>query len=300
MLEFEDFIEEIKGSIKEYLCQYPIEKIEVSQMLKNNGVVETGLIVRMEESQIAPNIYLEYYYKLYKDGKDISEILSDITEAYLYAWDQVKDKEYTPYNEEQIQKKLFVRLVNQAQNEEFLKEYPHIPYLDLAITFRYVVLADGDKIGSAIVSYDDMARWGYDLQTLYKYALGNMRAMFCPKLLPLDEMLAEKFDELGIEDAPEASENLYVLTNEFGMNGASFMLYEDILNSFSVKMNQNFYILPSSIHEVLLVPDIEGVDVGFLADTVREVNAVAVAKMEYLSDSVYYYDSGMKRVSICG
>lgn len=298
MLEFEEFIEEVKAGISEYLVQFPIEKVELHQMLKNNGVLETGLVIVLSNSNISPNIYLEHYYELYKDGHMMEEILADIATAYIYAREQVEDREYEPYDAQQIKKHLFIRLVNQEQNEEFLQKCPYIPFLDLAITFRYIVISDGERIGSALVSFEDMDRWGYDLQTLYEHARSNMRQMFEPRMVRLEDMLKERMEELE-EDIPEVENPLYVLTNDIGMNGASFMLYEDLLENFANEQNSSFYILPSSIHEVLLLPEKESVDVDFLAQTVCDVNRLAVAKIEYLSDSVYRYDFATKQVSIC-
>lgn len=298
MLEFEEFIEEVKLRIPEYLEQFPIENVEIHQMLKNNGVLETGLVILLESSNISPNIYLEHYYELYKDGHMFEEILADIATAYIFAKEQVADKEYVPYDEEQVRKHLFIRLVNQEQNEDFLQKCPYIPYLDLAITFRYIVISDGERIGSVLVSFEDMERWKFDLETLYEYALSNMRNMFEPRMVRLEEMLRERMEDLE-EEIPDIENPLYVLTNDIGMNGASFMLYEDILETFAREQESSFYILPSSIHEVLLLPEKESIDVDFLAQTVCDVNRLAVAKIEYLSDSVYRYDFATKRISIC-
>lgn len=298
MLDFEEFIEEVKNRIVEYLEEYPIETVEIHQVLKNNGVLETGLVILLKGSNISPNIYLESYYQLYTEGHLVEELLADIAAAYIFAKEQVEDKEYEPYDAKQAEKHLFIRLINQEQNEELLQKCPYIPYLDLAITFRYIILSDGERIGSALVSFDDMKRWGYDLGTLYKHALSSMRALFEPRTVSLEKMLRERMAEFE-EDICDIDNPLYVLTNDIGMNGASFMLYDDVLETFAREQKSSFYILPSSIHEVLLLPEKEEMNVAFLAETVREVNRMAVAKIEYLSDSVYRYDFNSKCVSIC-
>lgn len=299
MFDFEEFIEEIKTHIGDYLEELSIESVEIHQVLKNNGVLETGLVIKQENNNVSPNIYLEHYYMRHKGGFSMDEILMDIASAYRFAMEQIECRDYLPLDEKQVKRNLFIRLVNQAQNETFLCSCPHIPYLDLAITFRYMLISDGERIGSALVRFEDMEHWGFSLEELYEYAMTNMRAMFVPRMVSLQEMLLERMGEWSDINDLCYEYPLYVLTNDIGMNGASCMLYEDILEDFANLIHDSFYILPSSIHEVLLMPEAKAVDVDCLAQTVRDVNRLAVSKIEYLSDSVYYYDFVSKRVSIC-
>ena len=90
----------------------------------------------------------------------------------------------------------------------------------------------------------------------------------------------------------DAAGELFVLTNEEGLNGAGTVLYEGILDSFSDQIKGGFYILPSSIHEVLLVPEKEGSDPAALSELVKEVNRTVVDDGEILSDRIYYYEKG--------
>ena len=79
------------------------------------------------------------------------------------------------------------------------------------------------------------------------------------------------------------------MTNRQEVNGASVLLYDDVLQTFALKKKTDFYILPSSVHEVLLIPADNQISMSTLSSMVRDVNSSQLAREEILSDHVYYY-----------
>ena len=84
--------------------------------------------------------------------------------------------------------------------------------------------------------------------------------------------------------------DMYVLTNESKLNGAACILYENVLYDFAQKLGADLYILPSSVHEVILLPKLSMFEKDELVNMVKEVNTEGVAADEVLSDHVYEYN----------
>ncbi len=82
---------------------------------------------------------------------------------------------------------------------------------------------------------------------------------------------------------------MYILSNEIALEGASYILYEDILKDIRTQLGEDFYIIPSSINEVIIVP-CSTIDAKYTKNMLRNVNRSVVAKQEVLSDNVYRFD----------
>ena len=99
---------------------------------------------------------------------------------------------------------------------------------------------------------------------------------------------------------PEDGLKLYLLTNQMGYNGAAAILYEGVLKNFAEEVGKDLILLPSSIHEVLLLPDNGDSDYEALSALVREVNEAQVRREEWLSDHVYRYLKEEDRIIAAG
>ncbi len=285
-IEFKAFIDEVVNELPDYLLRYDIDKIQVEDVCKNNGVVYTGIIISVKNENMSPNVYMNYYYELYKNGKSIEDITKDIVREYEKAREEMLAEGIIAPNKDDYAKKVFLRLVNYEKNKEQLKDCPFIIYHDLAITIRYLVKQDKDGIASALITNRELKEWGISKEEIYCIAKENTLKLFPPVLKRLDIMLKEMNCAENVIDGTK----LYILTNKAGVNGATSMIYEDIIKAFAVEHSTDVYILPSSIHEVLLLPHEEGMDKNEIEEMVREINTYVVSKMEYLSDNVYKYD----------
>lgn len=292
-MQFNEFTRVIQERISEYLLQYDIEDVRLEPIMKNNGVVYTGLIICVRGENISPNIYLEYFYMLYERGEDIDEILKAIRIEYERAHERLHTKKYQVMDKNTVRESLFLKLINYEKNKEILEGCPYIPFYDLAITFRYLVKQDEEGIASAILHDREMEMWELTTDEVYRLARENTVRLFPMQLAKLNDMIP-----IDMTEMPECP-NMYVLTNKQQINGASCMLYQNVLEAFAEQVECGFYILPSSIHEVLLLPDCYGIKPDYLRETVSEINECAVADMDYLSDNVYYYDRTDKTVHVC-
>ena len=92
---------------------------------------------------------------------------------------------------------------------------------------------------------------------------------------------------------------MYVLSNQKRVFGAAGLLYDRVLSDAGVRLEDDFYVLPSSVHEVILVPDHVAGSEKELRIMVHEVNHTQVEPEEILSESVYHYDRKKHSLSIC-
>ena len=115
-----------------------------------------------------------------------------------------------------------------------------------------------------------------------------MRSMLLEELAGQEEEMQEKVNPF-ILDTSKQKYKMYILTNQKGINGASCLLYPDVMNKLSEEFQSDFYVFPSSIHELILVPTHDNKSNNEYSNMVREINATQVAREEVLSDHVYYY-----------
>lgn len=295
MLGFKDFCNEIKEALPSYLKECDIEEIRLGKVRKNNGMEYTGMTVMESDVKVAPNIYLDGYYADYLDGTDFEEILRRIAADYNNARENIPGLlPENLYDKE----KLYVRLVNYNKNEDMLKNVPHRQYLDMAVTVHMLVKKDEDGMASFAVTNDMTGRFGMTGDELLESAMKNTQKLFPAKI----NSLFGQIEEMGGKDLSYMRQpgmpEMYVLTNDCGTNGAACMFYDNVMKEAAALFNRSFSILPSSVHELLLVPDSLGIPADELADMVRFFNRTVVSGGEVLSDSVYRYDREKNEISI--
>ena len=270
-------------------------KVDVHKVVKNNGLHLTGITIRNRESNMAPTIYLDGYFADYKDGRTMENICKEIVQVYeknKVQKDFSLEKQITDF--ENVKDKICFKLVNREKNAELLADAPYVEYQDLAVIFYVLVSKDKSGTASITVRNSLMDMWGVDADMLYHLAKKNTQRLFRGKVLPImkvmEEIIGDSADAFFDMDVHNDSVfPMYVATNVLKMNGACILLYDGVLEKFAKKIGGDFYILPSSVHEVLFVPANKDMDARYLIQMVREVNATQVLSDEVLSDNVYMY-----------
>ncbi len=260
--------------------------VSIEHIRKNNNEILSGLQIRKPESVATPVLYLEEYYRGFRICGDFDYIIDKILRDYDMACRSMpKELKYGQINYDYVKDRIIYRLVNYDKNKEILQDCPYIRLYDLAVSFRWIAYTDETGVGSALITNREMDLWKIDTQDLILAAQKNTPRLFPPKMIPMDELLHE---EEIIYDKKE-NIDMYICTNEMQLNGASVILYDNFLQNFAKKHQTDYYILPASIHEMILVPADEYSDVPTLADIVSEANQTIVALGEILSESVYCY-----------
>lgn len=297
----EAFGDTIKTAME--LCYGDGVKVAVHEVRKNNGVTLTGLTVVKRDCNISPTLYLEPYYEEYKAGTTMENICREIMDTYekhsvKCGFDITM---VTDFN--RVKDNVCFKVVNAERNKELLATVPHKQMLDLAVIFFIEVLQDKAGSGTITIQNHFMDMWdGVDTDTLYRLALANTqrkyRGRICSMFTVMSEMLDEEYAEEFFELIVDDDVPMYVASNVQKLLGAGVVLYDNLLRTFAERIGGDFYILPSSTHEVLFVPASVGMDVEYLRQMVRDVNATEVSEQEFLSNNVYYYSIDTDRMVI--
>lgn len=266
-------------------------EIGLREVTKNNGTILTGLTIRENSENIAPTIYVESMYEDYLDGAGLEELTERIMDTYQNN-KLPNDFSVDFFNDfAQIKDRIMMKVINADRNEQMLAETPHYTFGDLAAIFQ--VQMDSVEFGSAVVTVKDehMKMWGVDTGTLMKHAKENLETKQPPYIMSMAQVIAEMMD-IPPEEMFDANQPaMYVMCNESKINGAAAMVFTEKLDEFAVEHGANLYVLPSSIHEIIIIPDnLNSIDKNVLESMVRDVNATQVSAEEFLSNNVYYYN----------
>lgn len=250
---------------------------------KNNGVCRKACTVRFHDAQVAPTVYLDPYYDHYLHGEAVSESAENILKYCRNKTPDISFPDNFFRDYETVCGRLGIKLVGTERNLEMLRDIPHIEFEDMSAVFFYLLEDPSFGNGMIIVRNTDMERWQKTPGELKEQALRNCASM----LPPVFRSLADVLEVLR----PADEGNLYLLTNESALYGAAVLLYPGILQEISEYLGGSYFVLPSSVHEVILLPD-HGEEAGDLLQIVTEINHTQVAEEEILTDAVYKYEPG--------
>ena len=285
------FVTSITKILKERVEEGTLVKLQ--EVRKNNNIVLQGLLIQKPESNISPTVYLEPFYEKYKEGSDLEEIADAIFETYERG--AVKsniDMEFFR-NFEQVKERIVYRLIHAEKNKELLEDIPHILYLDLAICFYYAFHDEELGEGMILVHNVHMEMWNTNHQELMKLAQENTPELFKPMFVTLDAVMRNMF---VMEEDLDEDGYMYVLTNRQKNQGAACILYPDMLEQIAQRLKGSYYVIPSSIHEVIILQDTGCEDLSVLQEIIKEANKSQVMVEDVLSDHPYYYDKKEKKL----
>ena len=305
MMNFEEFKDNVVENIKDYLPErFENADVTLQEVTKNNDRHLTGLLIRTEDSNITPTIYLDDLFKQYDEGKSMNEILHKIADIRVEhdAPEHLNANKLTDLDE--VKDHITCKILNADMNQDYLSNKPHRLVEDLAVVY-YIDLG-GDESGhmSAPITDHLLDNYGINILELDQIAMDNLA---CSEIefktmreVLVEMMFPDGFDENDPRAAmlppEEEIPSMYVLTNEDKMNGANAILDSKTMEDISEKIGGDFYILPSSLHEVIILPNTPGMDKDMLENMVQDINAGQVAPEDRLSDHVYMYDSVEKEI----
>jgi len=285
-------------------------QLMLQKVPKNNGTLLDGLCITKKEQKVSPTIYLNSYYERYEEGIPFNSIVKEILQIYQDN-SSVTHLDFSILNDfSQLKEKVVYKLVHTASNQGMLATMPSVPYLDLSIVFYLYLGKNESGQMTALIHNDHMKAWGTTTRELYNLAMDNT-----PKLLPArlrsmaevmkaiaKEHLGKDYREEFIDDLLSAHtvSPLYVLTNSSGICGACTILYPQQLKNFADTIGTDLVILPSSIHEVLLIPYHDDISFQELTNMVSHINRAEVPVEDRLSDQVYLYSQSLGTVILAG
>ena len=308
MMEYEIFKGVVEEKFKEFLPEkYQDAQVEIRPVDKVNRTLD-GLSISVNKPgmNISPTIYVNHMYEDYVTTENLNATLERAAEGFIKAMEQkesINVSELT--NAECAKDKIVFQLINTEQNKEMLANMPHREFKDLSVIYRMVVKIDGEGIASTPVHNGLADTLGFTEEQLFKLAAENTKRLLPPAVKSMNDVMRDIFMKDGMppeiadmmlgEMPPE--QQMYVISNNKGINGAVSMLYEDGLHELAEKLGSDLYIMPSSIHEVIAVSTDLG-NPNELAAMVAEINMDQVALDERLSNQVYHYDKDLRKVTL--
>ncbi|SHJ29803.1 DUF5688 family protein [Hespellia stercorisuis] len=296
-LTYSEFQEHLLQAVRQELKTQGSYQCELTHNQKNN-VESAGLIIRQEDHVIAPVFYLEKAYQSFLAGMPLQQISRELVEAYQeQVLPEVDLPDLTDY--EKIKDRLRVRLVNRENNQSYYKQGPYKLH-PMGAEVLYIDLENQGTERMSIQVKTIMAeRWGKPEAELFGTALENTqdheKVSFCSMNEALQELLAEEPMVAPLEESP-----MYVLSNETRKFGATVLLYPEVAKQIRDKIGKDYYILPSSIHECIILPKEKGMlSVKELRDMVWEINQSQVLPEEVLGNEVYEFRDTVAKVKKC-
>ncbi len=323
-----EFTERIRERVEEMIQEEMPECIvTVRNVIKNNGVKRKALSFVIKEEKATPTIYLREFYEDYREGRDIDDICEEIIEIYKRGLTRFKKEidmeDFTDY--EKVKDRIFLKLINQEMNETLLKDVPWREYLDLGIVYYVSVSTDGCS-ATVLIHNEHLKYWGIDEEELYERARENTLSQRKPEILRMKDVIKDmiieritgstdilaedveydgktkdEIEEMVNEEIEKVEKQkpmeMYILTNDIKTNGAVCMLYPNVLKDFANEHQLDLFIIPSSIHEVLLVPKKSG-SAKRLNEILNDVNQNSLDSVEILSNKIYTYNRQSDEVLI--
>ncbi len=292
MLSFKEFIEKVKSEIH-LLCGDGYQII-LEPVPRNNGTEQMGIDIRKGQGEEMAHLCLDAYYEQYLEGMPVEEAVRDIWDIFN-SFEQRELPEGLLDDFEKAKNKVVFSLVNYEMNRERLESMPFVPYLDLAIIF-YVLLdrtENGER--TAVVTNKELTAWGTTKEELLLLAKQNTPKLYMAEINSLNDVMKSLikdtkpeafFDEfIRGEEFP-----LYVLSNRNGVKGAAVILYDGLLKEIAKSLENDLLILPSSVHEVLVMAYDKEIDFLSIRNMVEHINKVEVPVCDVLSNQIYRYN----------
>lgn len=291
MLNYIEFKEKFLSKLEELVSEEGMYEISEKTFHKINRDMEAVAIMLKENNEGAGFGQIHYFENLYSDykkGLSIDEVVRTIMDSLK--GNKPREKNIDKFfGYEECKDRIVAQVISKERNGEIIEKNVNRSFLDLALVYRIVFKNDDSGLISALISNDIASEWGIDEKTLYKVALENINAKAPYKAVNIGEIIHG--------DKDEALPPMYVLSSGNRSFGASAIAYPEEIKKAGGVMKGNFFILPSSQHDLILVP-YDPSSVERYKNMVRSVNKDVVDIEDWLSDSVYFYDRESETVEL--
>ena len=285
-MSYEDFLDIAKDAAK---TRHPEADVTIQKVEKLQGESYVGLSVRPEGQNAAVTMNLhDLHDQVVENPKRLAAVMSEFLSGLDKAIEQIPQvdaKQFTEYGN--VKGNLMMQVIPVEPNKEKLEQIPHKTIEDIAVVYRIDVSDSRHHNASTLVTNQMMEHFGITPEQLHQDAVASQMANRPPTLKNMSEMMAEMSG--GMMDMPESP--MWVATVEGGVNGAAAVQVPEFMDQAAEKLGGNFFVLPSSIHECLFIKDDGEFQRPQLEEMVQSVNATEVSAADFLSDSVYHYDS---------
>lgn len=312
---YEVFQERLLEAIREGLQKkHTGTEVKITKQLKNNSQERVGIMF-ITDSEISPVLYIDDLYWDYQHREhsksDMNFDIEKIAETVIRNYEDcishltVERNDIKGINDfESCRNKVVFRLVNSKMNETLLKSVPHIEFLDLSVIFQVLLESSCENTASVQIRNQFIEQWGITTEELFEVAMNNTKSLLPATFYTMQHAFEKMYKIEDIEDEnllQETNEDqrdlMYVLTNTTCNYGAAVIIYPNILEMIGDILCEDFCVIPSSVHEILIVPKSTILEPEMMDELVQEVNEGQLAPEEVLGTHVYYFNRETKKIT---
>ena len=283
------FMAAVRQDLQERLSRmYPETQVEQMDVNKVQGESYKGLVIRQDGHTASPIFNMDQMYDQLA-FRSYENVLNDLVRQAVETIENplnVIPEEFMDYGF--MKDKLMVQVISAEDNAARLTELPHQEMKDMAVIYRFVIAEDNQGSISVAINNAMLETYGISQEQLHEDALRAMRETHPFTIQPLGAVLARMDPTMDEVTGPPG---LYVASTETMRNGAGVIVQPDFMEKAAEIIKGDFYVLPSSIHEVLLFKDDGQTNFRDLQNMVRNINEGFLEPSEKLTDNVYHYDA---------
>ena len=304
MININEFMEMAKEEIVEMLPGDLTKDlvIESNRVVKMNDQIYNGLTIRKENEETAPTIYMNEKFDRYMQGYPFKALMAESVQEYLDAIVSKPEIVETSLTFDKVRDNLTIRIVEIDRNKEFLQK---IPYMMMGNGFAAIcdikVHEDNSGYWKTTITRELMMENNYDKTEMFKTAIENCQLKDPVVLSTMESQLFfdDKENLLDMDgNIPESKKShMYILTNEENMLGSATLFYPGVQEKIAEKLGEGYLVLPSSVHELIIVPESSGITPRDAAEMVHEANHSGIVDpKDVLSDNVFRYDKDTRKL----
>lgn len=281
-MKFDEFtnriLEELNGRFKGGNVRIKIQEV------KRPNASYVGLSLGKTDIDLAFCANLENAYAYVKARGFEDSAVEEVVESFSSAVNNIPPLDLKWLKDyDKAKTRLFTRVYNTGC--EGLRDYPYTTVHDLAITYAVRIESENGMVGAAPVTRDLLSAWGKKLPDLVRDSRKSQEKVMPPKFMNMAEVLPFSVSE---------PQPLYILTNAESFYGASAIFYPDMMEKIAEILGGDYFVIPSSIHETMLLPVDEGMEADVLGSIIQSVNGECLVAEDRLSDHAYRYNAATR------
>ena len=280
------YAEEVARIISEKNNGIDANVVEVS---KANVGKMTGITVREIGKDVAPTFYVNDAFNNGISAQELADEFIASAKEKKQLTEEMQEVSKFDFSYKAVKDRMTLKLIEEKANRDFLQTVVHKPAGCGLVIVPYIKMGE-DSFTAVTCKLAEVNE--YDTEDLFRDALDNGNAM----LATMTDMMFSQ-EKQNLLEGGKTHERMLILTNENGMFGACAMFYPKVLEKVKDVVEGDYYVLPSSIHEVIVVPKSNIIKERDLKAMVLEANKTVVTEADKLSDNVYLYDGELKVVA---
>ena len=292
-MNYKEFVEQVKAELPDKLLEnLSGASIKETAVEKLQGQSYEGITVNPKDSNIGITMNLEPYFQQMEAGAPMKQLMQSIADRASAAFAERPEVSVDELmNYEAMKPKLIVQLVGTENNQEMLQTVPHQEMENMSIVYRLNLGDSEEGRASILVTNHMMEQYGITPEQLHQDAM-EQSAIGQPFVI---KNMTDILNEMGsMPFFIEEESPMFVASNESRMQGAGVIAYPNFMEAASEQLNSDFYVLPSSVHEVILLKDDGTMDAEMLKAMVSDVNSSEVDREDQLTNNAYHYDNEAK------